>query len=273
MHFGATQFLIVRLLTGCCLEQCGAGQVGLAVALHADHIITHPGHVGTARRRGSVQYHESRYTGGTQSRQAGEDSATFHPHLHLVFQQVGASTFHQVNEGQFLVPGNLHGADPLAGGQGSHGAGIDTGIIHHQHTAHAADITNTTDHIAAGHGSIPAGVIHHETSHVEDLQEWHAGIQHTAQPLSWQQLPTPLELLQGFVGQGRGPVENFPQGADEIQHIRAVALELLGSCINIGMKQGHGNTLGASKIYRVSSACCSASAVGTCTVSASRTWA
>ena len=50
VHLCAAQFSIVSDFTGRGPEQRGAGQVGLAITLHADHVIAHPGHVGTTRR-------------------------------------------------------------------------------------------------------------------------------------------------------------------------------------------------------------------------------
>ena len=110
---GAAEVLLVGHFAGGRVHQRRAGQRRHAVLLDADHIVGHAGHVGAARRGRPVQHGNGRYAGGAQPRQAVEHAAAGGPQLDLVFHQVRAGAFHQMDERQFLAYGDLQGAERL----------------------------------------------------------------------------------------------------------------------------------------------------------------
>ncbi len=227
MHGGAAELGIVGDLTGGGLEQRRAGEVGLAVALHADHVVAHAGHVGAAGSRGAVEHREGGQPRGREPGQAGKNAAAEHPHLHLVIEQVGAGALDQVDEGQLLLQRDVHGADTLARRGAGHGTGVDAGVVDLDHAAHAAHVADADDLRGAGYGGLRVGVVHQVAGHVADLEEGRTRIEEPRQPLPRQELPALLEARLRRRGQLLGTVEERLQALHQRQLRRAVGRESL----------------------------------------------
>ena len=100
-----------------------------------------------------------------------EHTATIGPKFDGVLHQIGACTFHQVNQGQSLFLCHTQNTECFTYRRGGRSAGIDAAVVNKHHTAHTADEADTTDHAGPRNTAVRILVIDQIVGHIVELKK------------------------------------------------------------------------------------------------------
>jgi hypothetical protein len=186
-----------------------------------------------------MHHTDYRNTRGREPRKPVEPAAAVDEGLHLIRQQIGAGRFDQMDKRQFLIERDTLRALEFLDAHRLHRAGIDSGIVNHDHRAHTAHPPDAHDQTTACNGALRVGMVQTEAGQRGQLQEGCARIEQTAEPVAWQQLAASLETLARRFGLFARTRFQGAQSRDEVAE-RGVVLPI-GFALrdNARFKRGH----------------------------------
>ncbi|MNQ89209.1 hypothetical protein D3C85_1045090 [compost metagenome] len=238
VHIGTAEVLGADHFTSGGLHQRRAGEEDGGLVAHHDGLVGHGRHIGAAGGAGAHHHGDLRDALGAHVGLVEEDPPevlAVREHFVLA-RQVGAAGIHQVDAGQAILAGDGLGAQVLLHRQRVVGTTFHRGVVGHDHAFHAFHATDACDH--AGGGYVFA--IHLMGGQLADFEKGRARVQQAVDALARQQLAARGVAFLGlgaaaFMDAAEQPV----QRADLFEHGRAVAGELRGTGVDLGVQDGH----------------------------------
>ncbi len=148
VHVGTAQIFIECNFTRGSLEQRRPGQKHLRVLAHHDHVVAQARHVGTTSGGRAVHDCHLRNACSRKPALVGKGLAARDEQLRLV-QQVRPARFDHRHHRQLLLQRDLLQAQGFLHAPGRHGAALDGAVAGDHEAAHAADVADARDHVAA----------------------------------------------------------------------------------------------------------------------------
>jgi hypothetical protein len=193
VHLGAAQILVAGVFADGRLHQWRAGQVDAAAATHQNHVVRQARQVGTPGGGRAVHHRQLRDASGREPRLIGERAAPLDEDLGLV-HQVRAAAFHQRDQRQLVLAGQLLRAQRLLQAHRRHGAALDRAVGSADQHALAGHGADAHDAAATHHALLAVVVVHAQTGQWAELQEVAAAVQQPRHAFARQQLAAVLEL-------------------------------------------------------------------------------
>ncbi len=207
VHLGAAQVFVLRDFTGRGLQQRRAGQKHLGLLAHHDHVVRQ---TRACRRRRQWTNHAPRVTCGMpaadSTRLVGKGLAAGDEQFGLV-HQVGAAGLDHGHARQLLLQRDLLDAQTLLHAPRRHRAALDGEVAGVDHAAHAGDVADAGDVVAARQRAVLVVVILVAAQRLQ-FQPGRAAVQHQVHALARQQLAALVEALALAFLFRRGP---FPR--------------------------------------------------------------
>ncbi|MNE34498.1 hypothetical protein D3C80_1282230 [compost metagenome] len=243
MHVGAAQLLGGDHLAGGGLHQRRAGEEDGRLVAHHDGLVGHRRHVGAAGGARAHHHGDLRDAGGAHVGLVEEDPPevlAVGEHLVLA-RQVGAAGVDQVDARQAVLAGDGLRADVLLDGQRVVAAALHGGVVGDDHALDALDPADAGDHAGGRH----VLAVHLEGGQRGEFEEGRAGVEQGVDALARQQLAArAVALLGGDAAALADAAEQGAQVVDLLAHRRAVAGELRGTGVDLGVQDGHRALLG-----------------------------
>ena len=234
MHRGTAQLLVGRLLAGGHLHQRRSAEEDLGALLDHHDVVAHARDVGAAGRRVAEDEGHGGQGRGRTAGEVAERPPSGDEQLGLG-GQVGAARFHQVDDRQPVLEGDVRGAGPFAEGVGVHGPAPHRGVVGRDEALHPFDHADPDDRRG------PDRVLGAPPGQGGQLEKGRVPVDQQLDPLAGQQLapvPVALHIALATAGPGRGqllvdPGECLFEGA-------LVGPEGLRSRVDGGGEDGHG---------------------------------
>ena len=210
-----------------------------AVVADADDIVGHARHIGPAGGGRAVQHDHRRNARGAQPSEIAEQHAAIGPELDLIFHQVGASAFDQMDEWQLEILRDFLRALARIPATGSCCTGADTTVIDPDHAAYALDKADTEDHAATGDAGVGIAVLDQIIGHIVELKPRHAGIEQALEPLVRGQLAAFFKGRPPFFRCHDGTVLEPSQMIDQGEHALSILRKTVGTGDDLRFELGH----------------------------------
>ena len=222
MHQRAAELFFRCDFTGRRLEQRRAREEGARAVAHHHDEIGHAGHVGPAGGGAAMHDRQHGNARGRQPRETGVMRTAENEVLDAIAQQVGARGLDQVQERQAVLERQLLRPLEFFQPHGLQCAGLDAGIVDHDHAARTADLADAGEQSAARRRFLRIGVVQQVTCAGRDLQVRRACIEQQGEAFAWQQLPAPGKPGSRATRGCRRPIAQFVVTRNERQHVRLV---------------------------------------------------
>ena len=144
--------------------------------------------------------------------------------FHLVFHQIGACAFNQVDEGQLQVHRQFLNAVSDGERPFRHRPRLDPAVVHPDHAADALHEADPDEQGCAGDGFFLFLRVDHISGERVEAQEGHSGVEQPGEPFARRKLTARFKAFPAFLRRFLGAFFKVAEAVDQRQHRFAVRL-------------------------------------------------